>query len=38
MYDKKQYDIFSEQVQNSEGSLEYSLYKQSQFNRAKVTR
>lgn len=34
--DQKQYNIFNEQVQNSEGLLEYELYKQSQVNKAKV--
>lgn len=34
--DQKQYAIFNEQVQNSEGLLEYELYKQSQTNAAKV--
>lgn len=34
--DQKQYAIFNEQVQNSEGLLEYELYKQSQVNKAKV--
>jgi len=34
--DKKQYSIFAEQVQNSEGLLEYELYKRSQINQAKI--
>ena len=34
--DKKQYTVFAEQVQNSEGLLEYELYKQSQTNKAKI--
>lgn len=34
--DKKQYDVFAEQVQNSDGLLEYELYKQSQINNAKI--
>lgn len=34
--DQKQYAIFNEQVQNSEGLLEYELYKQSEFNKASV--
>lgn len=34
--DEKQYAIFSEQVQNSEGLLEYELYKQSQSSNAKI--
>ncbi len=34
--DKKQNAIFAEQVQNSEGLLEYELYKQSQMNKAKI--
>ncbi|OGT43860.1 MAG: hypothetical protein A3F42_07680 [Gammaproteobacteria bacterium RIFCSPHIGHO2_12_FULL_37_34] len=34
--DQKQFDVFSEQVQNSEGSLEYELYKQSQTSAAKI--
>lgn len=34
--DKKQYAVFSEQVQNSEGLLEYELYKQSQASKAKI--
>lgn len=34
--DKKQYSVFAEQVQNSEGLLEYELYKRSQANNAKI--
>jgi peptidyl-prolyl cis-trans isomerase D len=34
--DSKQYAIFSEQVQNSEGLLEYELYKLSQTNQANI--
>ena len=34
--DKKQNAIFAEQVQNSEGLLEYELYKQSQMSKAKI--
>jgi len=34
--DQKQYDIFAEQVQNSEGVLEYQLYKQSQMSKANI--
>lgn len=34
--DKKQYDIFAEQVQNSEGLLEYELYKLSLNKSAKI--
>lgn len=34
--DKNQMSIFNEQVQNSEGVLEYELYKQSQIHRAKI--
>lgn len=34
--DKKQYAVFAEQVQNSEGLLEYELYKQSQAKKAKI--
>jgi peptidyl-prolyl cis-trans isomerase D len=34
--DKKQYAVFAEQIQNSEGMLEYELYKQSQTSRAKI--
>ncbi len=34
--DKKQYTVFAEQVQNSEGLLEYELYKQSQTNKASI--
>ena len=34
--DQKQYEVFAEQVQNSEGALEYQLYKQSQMNDAKI--
>lgn len=34
--DKKQYNVFAEQVQNSTGFLEYELYKQSQLNAAKI--
>jgi len=34
--DAKQYQVFAEQVQYSEGLLEYMLYKQSEVNQAKV--
>src|SRR3990167_1317725 len=34
--DQKQFDVFSEQIQNSEGLLEYELYKQSQIAAAKI--
>lgn len=34
--DSKQYSVFAEQVQNSEGLLEYELYKQSQTANAKI--
>ncbi|TAK78716.1 MAG: hypothetical protein EPO11_00950 [Gammaproteobacteria bacterium] len=34
--DKKQAAIFAEQVQNSDGLLEYELYKQSQMRQAKI--
>lgn len=34
--DKKQYSVFAEQVQNSEGLLEYELYKNSVMNNAKI--
>lgn len=34
--DKKQYPIFAEQVQNSEGLLEYDLYRISKLKQAKV--
>jgi peptidyl-prolyl cis-trans isomerase D len=34
--DKKQYAIFADQVQNSQGVLDYELYKQSQITNAKV--
>ena len=34
--DKQQYKLFAEQVQNTQGLLEYELYKQSQTNRAKI--
>lgn len=34
--DKQQYNIFSEQVQNSQGLLEYELYKQSELAKAKI--
>ena len=34
--DKKQYTVFAEQVQNSEGVLEYELYRQSQIKHAKI--
>jgi peptidyl-prolyl cis-trans isomerase D len=34
--DKKQFDVFREQFQASEGLLEYQLYKQSQMNNAKI--
>jgi len=35
--DKKQYTIFGEQVQNSEGLLEYELYKNSLLKKAKIS-
>lgn len=35
--DKKQVSVFAEQVQNSEGLLEYELYKRSQMSDAKIT-
>lgn len=35
--DNKQYTVFAEQVQNSDGLLEYELYKQSLINSSKVT-
>lgn len=35
--DKKQFAIFTEQVQNSEGLLEYQLYKLSQLANSKIT-
>lgn len=35
--DKKQYSVFAEQIQNSEGLLEYELYKQSQIQNAKIS-
>jgi len=35
--DQKQYQVFAEQVQNSQGLLEYELYKQSIIKSAKVT-
>jgi peptidyl-prolyl cis-trans isomerase D len=35
--DKKQYTVFAEQVQNSEGLLEYELYKQSQTSKATIS-
>ncbi|HVY53772.1 MAG TPA: SurA N-terminal domain-containing protein [Gammaproteobacteria bacterium] len=34
--DQKQYKLFAEQVQNSEGLLEYELYKQSLMKKAKI--
>ena len=34
--DTKQYGVFAEQVQNSEGMLEYELYKLSQTNKANI--
>lgn len=34
--DSKQYAVYAEQVQNSEGLLEYELYKQSQTHHAKI--
>jgi peptidyl-prolyl cis-trans isomerase D len=34
--DEKQFVVFAEQVQNSEGMLEYELYRQSQTNKAKI--
>lgn len=34
--DKKQYPVFAEQVQNSEGLLEYELYKLSHIKQAKI--
>ena len=34
--DKKQRAVFAEQVQNSQGFLEYELYKQSQTNHSKI--
>lgn len=34
--DKKQYDVFAEQIQNSDGMLEYELYKQSAIKNAKI--
>lgn len=33
---KKQYMVFAEQVQNSQGLLEYELYRQSQVNSSKI--
>lgn len=35
--DAKQYTVFAEQVQYSEGLLEYMLYKQSQMDKAKIS-
>jgi peptidyl-prolyl cis-trans isomerase D len=35
--DKNQYKVFAEQVQNSQGLLEYELYKQSEIMRAQVS-
>ena len=35
--DKKQYSVFAEQMQNSEGLLEYELYRRSQINKANVS-
>lgn len=35
--DKKQYALYAEQIQNSEGMLEYELYKLSQTNQAKIS-
>jgi peptidyl-prolyl cis-trans isomerase D len=34
--DRKQYDVFAQQVQDSNGLLEYELYKQSQIKQAKI--
>lgn len=34
--DEKQYNVFAEQVQNSEGLLEYELYKLSQTKKSKI--
>jgi peptidyl-prolyl cis-trans isomerase D len=34
--DKKQLSVFAEQIQNSDGLLEYELYKRSQTNAAKI--
>lgn len=34
--DPKQYAVFADQVQNSEGLLEYELYKQNELNSAKI--
>jgi peptidyl-prolyl cis-trans isomerase D len=34
--DEKQFAVFAEQVQNSDGLLEYELYRQSQANKAKI--
>lgn len=34
--DKKQLEVFSEQIQNAQGVLEYELYKQSEINRSKI--
>lgn len=34
--DKKQFAVFAEQFQTSEGLLEYQLYKQSQMNKARI--
>lgn len=35
--DQKQFSLFAEQIQNSEGLLEYELYKQSVIQKAKVS-
>lgn len=35
--DQKQYAIFAQQIQDSQGLLEYELYKQSQTNAAKIS-
>jgi len=34
--DQKQFDLFAEQIQNSQGVLEYELYKQSVMQKAKI--
>lgn len=34
--DEKQLSVYAEQIQNSEGMLEYDLYKRSQINNAKI--
>ena len=36
LLENKQYNIFSEQAQNSEGALEYELYQQSMMKQAKI--